>query len=87
MIIKIFKRQYYTMFDYDYYIPLNNNKILAINKNDIFNDYDVRIFRSRKLSNKIIKITINDNLYKMLLSEDMTIVNMGVNIIIKKYII
>lgn len=87
MIIKIFKRQYYTMFDYDYYIPLNNNKILAINKNDIFNDYDVRIFRSRKLSNKIIKISINDNLYKMLLSEDMTIVNMGVNIIIKKYII
>lgn len=87
MIIKIFKRQYYTMFDYDYYIPLNNNKVLAINKNDIFNDYDVRIFRSRKLSNKIIKITINDNLYKMLLSEDMTIVNMGVNIIIKKYII
>lgn len=87
MIIKIFKRQYYTMFDYDYYIPLNNNKVLAINKNDIFNDYDVRIFRSRKLSNKIIKISINDNLYKMLLSEDMTIVNMGVNIIIKKYII
>ena len=87
MIIKVFTKQHYRTFEYDYYIPLNNNTMLAINKNDIFNDYDIRIFQSRELFSKIIRITINDNLYKMLLSEDMTIVNIGVSIIMKKYII
>ena len=76
------------MFDYDYCIPLNNNKIITINKNDLFNDYDINILRSGRIAYKnSIRLTINDNLYKMLLSEDMTIVNIGVNIIMKKYII
>jgi hypothetical protein len=85
MIIKIFKQYHHKIDDYRYYIPLNNNKMLVIGKT-ITGYYTIKL-PLYKLIYKNTRVTINDNLYKMLLSEDMTIVEIGVNIIMKKYVI
>lgn len=85
MIIKVLKVK--SSLYYKYIIPIKDYTIIIRKNNNITRENDSYFTMGMLNSCLKYKITINDNLYKMLLSEDMTILNMGVSIIMKKYII
>lgn len=86
MVIKVFNinNKYKS---YKYIIPLKDYTIIVYRDNNIRRDkgnpFTMNIFKE---SIKY-RLFINDNLYKMLISEDNTILKMGITIIINKYII
>jgi hypothetical protein len=83
MIIKVFNinNKYKS---YKYIIPLKHYTIIVYRDNNIRRDkgnpFKMNIFKE---SIKY-RLFINDNLYKMLLSEDNTILKMAIDIIINK---